>query len=239
MITEKTFCLGFSAFWHELLPRLESYVRARNLQLSRYLPPLRSSLRAGERGLTNEIAFRLYAASIVDGRSVGSLPPDRVESCVAEALAHIRGLRQFARQPVIAPFSTHLSEAHQLAERTALFFEAVVKSRPIVSPKFLGCGWLDECAGDALASPVLYEIKAGHRGIRSVDIRQILCYCALNFASKSYVIEKVCLMNPRMGVYFEEPLTNLCAEAAGASAVEVLADIIEFCCESDGRDGDA
>ncbi len=57
-----------------------------------------------------------------------------------------------------------------------------------VSPRFEGCGWLDECEADFLTSNVLVEVKAGDRAFRSIDLRQVLIYCALNFASKKYDI---------------------------------------------------
>jgi hypothetical protein len=57
-------------------------------------------------------------------------------------------------------------------------------------------------------------------------------YCALNFAAKSYSIERICLINPRMGVFLEESLDDLCDELAGRPPSDILADIVEFISDS-------
>lgn len=71
--------------------------------------------------------------------------------------------------------------------------------------------------------------------VRLGDLRQVLIYCALNFAAKGYDISSVCLVNPRAGTYVEEDVEFLCRAASGASAVEVLAAIVEYCSESQDR----
>jgi hypothetical protein len=78
-------------------------------------------------------------------------------------------------------------------------------------------------------------VKAGERGFRGSDIRQMLCYCALNFASKKYEIEDLCLVNPRSGRYITATVEYLCMRVASRSAAEVLADIVEYVSEPPGR----
>jgi hypothetical protein len=63
----------------------------------------------------------------------------------------------------------------------------------------------------------------------------VLVYCALNFASGAYEIARICLVNPRMGVFLDEPIDRLCGELAGRPASDVLADIVQFV--SDPQDG--
>ena len=59
------------------------------------------------------------------------------------------------------------------------------------------------------------------------DFRQVLIYAPLNFQSRRYDIDSVCLVNPRLGIYLQEDLNNLCLELAGAPAIEVFAEIID------------
>jgi hypothetical protein len=63
VITEKRFAASHHAFWHELLPMGEHYVRQCNLKLARFDAPLRSQLSPKLRGVVNELGFRLFVAS--------------------------------------------------------------------------------------------------------------------------------------------------------------------------------
>ena len=233
MITEKQFALGFSGFWQGLLPMLERHVRAVNLNVRRIAPPVRSQIKPAAHGIVNELAFRLFAAASASGDPIDSLSTEAIESAIGSATAHIRGLRQLSRTPIRGPETDELREAMALAKRHVRFFRR--KGDLKLLPGFPGCGWLSECAGDVLAKETLFEVKSGQRGFRSTDLRQVLVYCALNFAAKDFDISQVCLVNPRVGVYLEEDLEELCGAASGASAVEVLAAIVEYCSESQDR----
>lgn len=229
MITEKTFATNFGGFWQELLPMLEQYIRLSNLRAERFAPPMKSDLDPASRGLVNELGFRIFAAMPQHGKSASELPEDIVQSCVDAALRHIRTMRQFSRRPVPPPTPAHLQEARHLAAILGTFFFGERHySEVIIAPTFRGCGWLESCDGDVLGSETLFEVKAGDRGFRGVDVRQVLAYCALNFADKQHSIGRVCLVNPRLGRWFEEDVDALCREAGGASAVEVLSDIVEY-----------
>lgn len=101
-----------------------------------------------------------------------------------------------------------IDEARVLAQRLVQFFERAIKSTLVGFPAFPGCGWVDDCAGDIFGSGTLFEVKAGERLFRSIDLRQILIYGALDFAGKTYGVINVCLVNPRMGVFWHESLDN-------------------------------
>jgi hypothetical protein len=131
------------------------------------------------------------------------------------------------------PSDSDVLEAIQLARRTKQFFRTNGIDSLEVFPEFLGCGWLSSCAGDVYAQGTLYEIKAGDRAFRSIDLRQLLTYCALNFAAKKYDIADVCLLNPREGTFAQFDLNALCGALAGRSAVEVLGDIVEYVSDAD------
>ena len=235
MISEKQFAVSHGAFWHQLLPMAEEYVRTRNRAPGCFASPLESALATDTRGVVNELGFRLFVAGVDHKRRVDALPDDVVKACIRDGLRHIRSLREHGRAPVKAPTKEHVREAVSLAERLVLFFSKAVR-RPLAAfPVFPGCGWLDECAGDLLAEKTLFEVKAGERTFRSIDLRQVLAYCALDFASKTHGIGSVCLVNPRLGIFLHNTLEQLCQDLAGRSASEVLGEIVEYVSEPSDR----
>jgi hypothetical protein len=192
-----------------------------------------STAPASTHGLVSELAFRMFVASSQAKRPVDDLSSDQIRACVEAATSHIREMRQLSRTPVPDPRPNEIAEATLLGKRHTLFFTRA--DELILMPTFPGCGWLMECSGDVISGSMLYEVKAGQRGFRSLDIRQTLIYCALNFAAKQHDIASVCLVNPRLGVFVQEDLEELCLNLAGAPAVEVLASIVEHCSESQDR----
>ncbi|HEX4447050.1 MAG TPA: hypothetical protein VH044_09945, partial [Polyangiaceae bacterium] len=85
----------------------------------------------------------------------------------------------------------------------------------------------------AVAHPGFWkdEIEAGDRHFRSVDLYQLLIYCALNFVSKEITITRVGLLNPRVGVFAAFDLDDLCDQCAGSSAAEVLDEVAGYISE--------
>jgi len=139
-------------------------------------------------------------------------------------------MRQYSRVEASELDQIGMSEAKKLAIRIERFFSQQWQCI-VPSPRFPGCGWLDEAEGDVLADGVLFEIKAGDRNVRSIDLRQVLVYCALNFVSKSYNILKICILNPRTGCYLHDDLESLCRGCGGASAADTLGEIAEYMSE--------
>jgi hypothetical protein len=93
-------------------------------------------------------------------------------------------------------------------------------------PNFAGCGFLNPCVGDVLIGQELYEVKAGNRQFRSTDLRQLMTYCALNYAAGTHAITKAGCINPRRGTYFVLDLDAIAHEMAGKSSSELFSDII-------------
>jgi hypothetical protein len=143
-------------------------------------------------------------------------------------------LREYGRKPVTEPGAGEIREARRIAARLIAFFNRVAKSSLLPFPAFRGCGWIDDCVGDVFAEGTLYEVKAGERRFRAIDLRQILIYSALNFAGGTLSIVNVCLINPRMGVVLHESLEELCQSVAGQSAAELLGEIVEYASEPSG-----
>jgi hypothetical protein len=233
--TEKDLAVSHPGFWRTTLPLVEPFIRTLNRTLERYDPPMYSTISADRRGLVNEAAFRAFVFSVKAGKRVAEIHRADLEAAWAGAAAHVRTMRQFSRSPIDpTPGSGELDEVLALAHRTAVFF---ANESIVLEPRFRGCGWLDESTGDVLAGKTLFEIKAGDRHFRSVDLYQLLTYCALNFVSKSLVITDVGLINPRVGVFAVLDLDDLCDQCAGASAAEVLDEIARYVSERLGASG--
>jgi hypothetical protein len=250
LITEKRFALSYRSFWNSIIPLAWSYVRRRNLQVDTFVDaPLVSGLNEN-RGVINELSFKLFAESREKGVPASDLEQEDIDQSIKRALDFIRRFREYSRKPVPWPSLNAIAEARALAERLERFVERFPGFSVVIAPSFPGCGWLDECSGDMLINDVLCEVKSGGSRIRrrvksggtpfegpvtsggtrfqGRDFRQLLIYAALNFQSRRYDIDSVCLVNPRLGIYLQENLDDLCFELAGAPAIEVFAEIIDF-----------
>lgn len=234
MITEKVFCRGFATFWQDLLPMLGAYVRSQNLVSERFAEPFRSELPASTHGSVNEMSFRLFMAARAAEVRVFELNSRAIEAAADAAIRQIREMRQSSRAPVRIPDGHAVKEAVSLAGTIEDFFDS--REGPIAtSPVFPGCGLLGECQGDVLGPSVLYELKAGDRTFRAEDVKQVICYAALSSATSGFDIQRICLVNPRRGTFVEDSLERLCLATAGASPLDVYADVLAFCTEMTER----
>lgn len=230
--TEKELAISHPGFWRTTLPLSESFIRTMNRALERYALPMHSSVPAARRGLVNEAAFQVFVTASSSQKSVTELDASAIDAAWTRAAVHVQTMRQFSRAPVDAvPGVGELDESVALARRIAEFFSRGAPSRLLVEPTFNGCGWVDEARGDVLAGQTLFEIKAGERHFRSVDLYQLLIYCALNFATKALDIMNVGLVNPRVGIFTILDLDELCNECAGSPAADVLDEILQYISE--------
>lgn len=224
MISEVVFAREFSSFWRVATPTMEGFVRRLNSGLyDRDYGPLRAATAANRRSFVNEVAFELFCirASVSEsGESRPSLTEslDLAVAIVRKANVlmsrdgdYVTGLTQFERDDVA-------EQVHRLSQRLAASSTRSI----VVKPAFPGCGIVDTCHGDVLAGDILFEVKAGDRPFRSIDVRQLLTYLALNYMSRRYVIRSVGLVNPRVGVSVEMATGELCYGASGRDVPDLL-----------------
>jgi hypothetical protein len=206
-------------------------VRRINLGTERWCPELVSRVDSNRRGVVNEIGFRLFRARVRnEGREiVAELSEKDVAVAVEKARLFVERLPRRSREPVTVPTKMEVAEGAVIAERIVEYTKSVgVGQSILVSPVLPGCGILQACSADLLVGKTLYEIKAGDRDFRLVDVRQLLVYCALNQQSKKYEVEDIGLLNPRVGVSFVLGSEALAQEASGRSMVELSSEIINF-----------
>jgi hypothetical protein len=232
LISELTFSREYGSFWRGLTPTSEAFIRQVNLGLSeRWYRPLTGETVSARRAFVNELGFCLFRdLAGGDWRGRGWVrPSDRdavVQAAVGEAWRRVGPLAERAGDERIGVEEGELREAIGLAGRLQAYFREVREL--IIEPTFAGCGVVDQCRGDLLADSTLTEIKAGERPFRSVDIRQILTYLALNHAApEPKAILEVCLLNPRLGLAFKTTVQDLCFNVSGLETRQLL-DSVSF-----------
>lgn len=217
MIDASGFATHHISFWSDCAPTLEHFVRRLNLDyVERSEPPLFKPSSRFRAAFVAEVAFsRLCLAT--QGISKETLQGKAVSE------GRLR-LTPLLNDPTVLDKPLSKDERLQVGlieGRLAGFFKSRM-DRLSVRPVFRGCGFIDASEGDAICGKTLYEVKAVDRSFRSVDVRQLITYCALNHASRQYDILKVGLYNPRRGVFFEMDIDRVCREMAGISRQELF-----------------
>lgn len=224
MIDATKFASAYNAFWSEMTPTLDLYVRRLNLEYSRReYAPIQDSL-TGRRAILAEYAFSLFhEAWRVNGHSVLNLT---IED--AAWLETRRRMTPFLGQIVDFDNPLDIDERKEVVELVrrlrGLFSGRLHPNR--VRPIFRGCGFIDASEGDIISDQTLFEVKTVDRSFRSIDIRQLISYAALNHSSKQFDIQYIGLFNPRWGIVFRMPIDEACKELSGQSAEELLSLIV-------------
>ena len=233
MSSETQFSLTHSGFWNALLPMGEPYVRSQNAKVERFESSIYSVVPADQRGAVNEGAFRIFEKAVNVSCDPSSLDADALDNLLRQATGYVAKLSKSGRgnDQITSQGKT---EAVIIAKRLYRYFQQE-HGKTIVRPAFAGCGWINAAQGDVLAGRTLYEIKAGQRHFRISDIRQLLCYCALDFSSKLFDIDKVALINPREGTVILENLDVLCRKISGTTTADVLEEIVNYMSEPISR----
>lgn len=228
MISETEFAHRYTSLWHQVLPMADAIVRAINVSYKRFGGEIPSLAAPTRRGYVNELGFRIFAASIHDGKlEFGNLDAEALKRLEQETAAFLTRVRPNA---VLYPAGVaEREEAMSLSRQLYIFFKSIpILNALHVDPQFPGCGILNSSIGDIYSEPTLYEIKAGARDFRVVDLRQVVTYCALNFASGGYNIDTVVLVNPRLGIYSSLRIHDSVSRASGQPAAVVYKQILDF-----------
>jgi hypothetical protein len=177
------------------------------------------------RSIVNELGFRLFKE-----RHAGkNLTIRRVNELCELVRLYILRLARSEDAVIREPISNgEIAEAREIASSLSLFFSQHNEDSLMFWPEFPGCGMIHQCKGDILQGRRLVEVKAGDRTFRLTDLRQVLTYCCLDFASKKYGLREVLLINPRRGLFYKTSINNLITECSGTTAVDFFSNMIEF-----------
>jgi hypothetical protein len=185
LTSETNFSRHNSSTWGFLTPMMELYVRRINLELiNRSFAPMSMATAPSRRGFINEIAFEIFS-NLINPR-VGNLSAEDSEArCISKARQLIMGLERAEVADIPDPNGDEMADAREQIRRLRFFFQDASRGRVLeTKPKFSGCGIIDSCEGDVYFEGELFEVKAGDRNVRSVDLRQLLIYSALNYAEQ-------------------------------------------------------
>lgn len=222
MISEKQLA-KLAGFWTRVAPLIEGFVRLVNSdlivaeydELESVVPPTR-------RAFVNELAYDIYCDHR-DTLEIGELPLAALAKNVALRLARLDGL-----PPPPDGAGVDLTEAREAVDLSSRLRQIVstIGGDVVVRPTFRGCGFLSEATADLIVGDCLVEVKAGKRSFRGEDVRQVLAYLALNHAAQGIAIERVALVNPRMGTYTILSVSTLALRVATTSHDELFNRII-------------
>jgi hypothetical protein len=79
-----------------------------------------------------------------------------------------------------------------------------------------------------LAGHTLYELKMVDRNLRSIDLRQVMIYAALNHESEQFDIANISILNPRRGLEYALNLEEFADHVARQTAAELCHKITNF-----------
>lgn len=229
MISEVTFARDYASFWRLATPMMDGFVRRLNRgTYDRDFQPINAGTAASRRAFVNEFAFSTFCRVIEIELATGN--PHYESSDAISVVANQVDIPPHAgREGNYFPALSE-DEVNDVTEQVFRLQRRLVLARAsrkiVCRPSFLGCGIIDRCEGDVLAGNTLFEIKAGDRSVRSIDLRQILTYLALNHAGSTKLIDTIGLINPRIGISFEMPIDIFCFELSGRHATELLDFIV-------------
>jgi hypothetical protein len=224
MISEVALSRDFPSFWREVTPFMDSFVRKLNRGLyERDWQPMNSAINSARRAFVNEVAFSVLCAGL-ERFKTNSPQPSELEA-VEVAEREVRSARAFSRDNDYegALSEEEVRDAQEQVRRIARCVSRFGDLKlAVCRPKFPGCGIVDNCEGDIILATALFEIKAGDRPFRSVDLRQVLTYATLNHTSQAYQIDQIGIINPRVGISFVCGLDDLCFQSSGRRAPQLL-----------------
>lgn len=226
MISEHQFSNHYSSAWQAVAPLSDGFWAFENLQVERIDPPLRPRAPKGVRSIVNEAAFRGFCDLYGAGGRV-----DRDQAMAVTASRFVDAIQYVSRFTNAPPLDeTDIDddcreEATSLALRLVGFFPGHLRTE--LRPRFAGCGLLSACEGDVIEGPCLYEIKAGDRAFRLVDLKQLLTYSTLAFASGRLSFTHIGLFNPRRGVAWRQSLEDVCMTISGQKMNDTLSALVE------------
>jgi len=211
MITAEQFARQ-NAVWHRATPTLEQYTRwaNKNCNIVGSTVPRRAS--SDRSALIAETSFMQLTY------------PD---AQMAEELAR-KHLEKLPRSETVNErlTSDEFIEVAGLSANLGLYLNYYVSGPVQPAPEFPGCGVVLKASGDVLAGSELIEVKAVLRLFRGTDLRQALTYAALAY-SVDKGIDRITLLNPRLGAFFTSTASDLALDIGAGSWVELMQDLVE------------
>lgn len=240
VISEKTVASVFNGFWKETLPLLtSSFVRVFNEAHCERLSELPSSKfnriaiapEVEAHDLVAEFAFCAAEASHDSGLTIAAIAQD--QNCVKEVYENaVRFLKRYeSEDDSILLNDVEVDEGFRLANQYQHFFGYLRLRHPEIEfrPKLKGAGVLGSCTADLSVGDTLYEVKAISGNISGRDIKQLIIYLALRYASDEPQWEFAGFFNPRRALHYRFSVEHLIFRTSGGkSKSEVFDRLLRF-----------
>lgn len=221
MIGATRFASAYGSFWRNVTPTIDLFVRKINIELyERVEAPCDYQVDPSRSALVAETAFALFDIYSQLENDKSQFFERFLQKATAEAR---RRLARLNAENIDDDLNQNeLNAANELFSRLRSYFVTHHGNKLVVRPSFPGCGFVDRSEGDVIYDEALFEIKAVDRNFRSVDIKQLITYAALDYQSGSQPFQEIGIYNPRRGTEFEMGLDDVCLEVSGLSMVELL-----------------
>ena len=226
LISEHQFATHYSSVWRLVAPLSDGFWTFENRRVERVDPPLWPIAPKEMRAIINDASFRAFCVLHSQLRPI--LKDQIVAAIKAELQNAIDYIARFSNAPsfVLSDIDADCQEeAQSLVSRLLGYFPYAPQT--VLRPRFSGCGLISECEGDLIEGDCLYEIKAGDRAFRVLDLRQLLTYSALAYARGSMSFSRIGLFNPRTGVAWTRSLDEVCQAISGHKANDTLSNLVE------------
>ncbi|MEU4328981.1 hypothetical protein [Nonomuraea dietziae] len=89
-----------------------------------------------------------------------------------------------------------------------------------------GCGVVNAAIADIVDSKQIAEVKAVGRMFRAIDLRQLLTYAAIFYAS-GILVEDLSLYNPRKAIVFTGKIEDISLSVCGRPAFELMQNLVD------------
>lgn len=222
MISETSFAKSFGSFWSNAMPWTSAYVHAINKSAdTRVNDPLKDGTDSKYRSIVNVLAFEVFKNRL----SNQNIP---LEAVLKEA--EIK-LKKYPNSN-LETFNLSGEIVDVVGRLSGRLFEEYRNNNPLVEPEFSGCGSIANCTSDIYVDQTLVEVKSGDRKFASSDLRQLLIYCALNWASVNpRTINWIELYNPRMGLKWFGKLDICVSYISTLSKEDLFQEICDYAVE--------
>ena len=213
MISATTFSRGYTSFWQEIAPWLNSYVvNINNAELSRRGNSLDSFDKPEHKAINNLTAFIQFA----NEKNQNSSKLDYKLS-LDKALSILKHISPEALESYSLNTANKIVISNQVKNLHSVYFHKCE-----FNPIFPGYSIILEAEGDIVIRDTLVEVKAADRKVSSGDIKQILIYVILDYLSKEKKgLSNVELYNPRHGTLYSIRIDELCSNISSLSLSEM------------------
>jgi hypothetical protein len=226
VISEHQFSIHYTSIWKSITPLADGFWTIENLMTDRIAPPLQPKAPKGMRAVINETAFRTFCSLHASEKPISRGEVlTALDEKIHESISYVG---RFSSAPKLVPQDINdecRREAGTLVLRLLHYFPG--RDATTLRPTFSGCGIISACEGDVIQGSCLYEIKAGNRPFRVVDLRQLLTYSALAYANGTLSFTDIGLFNPRTGVAWRKSLEDVSHALSGLRLHDTLSTLVE------------